>query len=279
VSLTVSIQGRSSLLVPRPAELADPLPAIVDPVTAGTARNGVVTLDSADGRLRIRPVAVVERFPGAASRFAVVDIDLLQPAFDLVQPGFGTANEVWIAADGARAEGAAAAALAADRRLGVLDIDRRTDRLRDLEDDPLARSTLAILIGSALAAAVLAGLALIVGALADATDDRALHRTLALEGVSAKRLVGFQTVKTLGVVLMAIPVGLAGGAAILRLVTRTVAVTAGAIVAEPALRLSLPMAVAGAMLSVFLLTAACGALLGALPLQRVPTSDLLRGGE
>ena len=279
VSLNVSIQGRSSLLVPQPAELADPLPAIVDPVTAGTARNGVVTLDSADGRLRIRPVAVVERFPGAAARFAIVDIDLLQPAFDLVQPGFGTANEVWIAADGAGAEQAAAAALAADPQLGVLEIDRRTDRLRDLEDDPLARSTLAILVGSALAAAVLAGLALIVGALADATDERALHRTLALEGVSPRRLVGFQTVKTMGLVLMAIPVGLVGGAAILRLVTRTVAVTAGAIAAEPALRLSLPMTVAGGMLLVFIATAACGACLGALPLRRVPATDLLRGGE
>ena len=279
VEVSLSIQGTSALLVPSPEELAEPLPAIVDPVTAGTARNGVVTLDSADGRLLVRPIAIVERFPGVATRFAVVDIDLLQPAFDLVQPGFGTANEVWIAADDVAAERAAASALSADPALSVLEIDSRRERLTALRDDPLARSTLAILVGSALAAALLAGLALVVGALADATDDRALHRTLALEGVSARRLVGFQTAKTLGLVLMSVPVGIAGAAGMLRLVTRTVAVTAGAVAPEPALRLSLPMALAAATVLLFLVVAVVSAVLGALPLRRVPSSDLLRGGE
>ncbi len=279
VEVSLSIQGTSALLVPSPGELAEPLPAIVDPVTAGTGRNGVVTLDSADGRLLVRPIAIVERFPGVSTRFAVVDIDLLQPAFDLVQPGFGTANEVWIAADSAAAERAASASLTADPTLGVLEIDSRRERLTALRDDPLARSTLAILVGSALAAALLAGLALVVGALADATDDRALHRTLALEGVSARRLVGFQTAKTLGLVLMSVPVGIAGAAGMLRLVTRTVAVTAGAVAPEPALRLSLPMALAVSTVLLFLIVAVVSAVLGAMPLRRVPSSDLLRGGE
>ena len=39
------------------------------------------------------------------------------------------------------------------------------------------------------------------------------------------------------------------------------------------------LTVAGGMLLVFIATAACGACLGALPLRRVPATDLLRGGE
>jgi hypothetical protein len=279
VSLVASMQGKSALLVPEVPELDDPLPAIVDPVTASAARAGVVILETSDGRLAVRPISVVQRFPGSPARFVVVDVDRLQPLFDLSQPGFGTANEVWIGAVRPGTESVVAAALAADARLDVLQVSRRTEVLANLRDDPLARSTLAILVGSALAAAALAALALVVGALADGVDDRGLHRTLALEGVSPRRLMGFQSLKTWGLVAIAIPVGVAGGAALLQMVTRTVAVTATASVPEPALRLSMPVVPALLAVVAFCCLAGACAWLGARPLRRVPTGDLLRGGE
>ena len=70
-----------------------PLNAVMDPVTASAAVNGIVTVERR-GVLQVHPRAVVDRFPGVGARFAILDIATLQPALDLRQPSAGTATIV-----------------------------------------------------------------------------------------------------------------------------------------------------------------------------------------
>ena len=127
---------------------------MVDPITAGAAVNGVVELETSNGSLRVQPAAVVSRFPGLGSRFVVVDIGAAGPAMDLLQPGAGTANEMWLAA-GSRADERALSERLSDTTFSSVDVDRRVARQTALATDPLAVVTLLILTASALVSLLL----------------------------------------------------------------------------------------------------------------------------
>ena len=276
VRVSGSILGVSILVTPLGPGQDTPLLAVVDPVTASAAVNGIVTVETSSGSLRLQPTAVVSRFPGLGSRFMVVDIAALQPALDLLQPGAGTANELWLATDSSAHEHALAAQLD-DAAFRVVDIDSRVARQTALATDPLAVVTLLILTATALVAMVLGACAVSFGAAADAGDDRPLLRMLALERVKGQRLVAMVAGKSVAAVLIAIPLGLIAGRWLLQIATRLVAVSATSVQPNPPLRLAVPWMVVGLVSVALGVVLTLSALTGALAARRVPEEDLLRG--
>ena len=276
LKITGSLLGVAILVAPSGPGQQDPVNVVVDPATAASARGGIIVVDTSSGSVRLRPVAVATRFPGVGTRFAIADIDTLQPALDLLQPGAGTANELWLASDSAAHEQSLAAQL--DKSgFSEIQVDRRSTRQEALATDPLSVVTLLILTSSALVAIILGACAVVFGAAADAIDDRPLLRMLALERIDGRRLVAMVAGKTLAVIVLAIPIGLVAGRWLLRIATRLVAVSATSGSPNPALRLSVPWASVIPLSFGLLLLLAVGALAGAMSAHSVPNEDLMRG--
>ncbi|MEP7201211.1 MAG: hypothetical protein ABI894_01305 [Ilumatobacteraceae bacterium] len=274
--VTGSILGASILVTPSGPGQESPLQAVMDPITARTAVDGIVALQTSSGTVRVHPTSIVDRFPGVGSRFAVIDIATLQPALDLLQPGAGTANELWLATDSGQHERLLAEQLGKSG-FDTIEVDRRSTRQTALATDPLSIVTLLILTGSALVAIVLGACAVVFGAAADASDDRPLLRMLALERVGGRRLAGMVAGKSLAAVCLAIPLGLIGGRWLLQIATRLVAISATSGRPNPPLRLSVPWMLVAALSVALLLVLGVGALAGAASARRVPDEDLMRG--
>src|SRR4051794_21402318 len=276
VHVTGSILGTAILVTPPGPGQQRPLEAVVDPATASTARNGLITVETSSGPISVHPAAIVDRFPGAAARFAIIDIAALQPALDLLQPGAGTPNEVWLAADSGTHERALGERLS-DPTFSRLLVDRRSTRQTALATDPLAVATLLILAASAVIAIVLGACALWFGAAAAATDDRPLLRTLALERVEGRRLVAMVAGKAMAAVCIALPLGLIAGRWLLQIATRLVAVSATSGLPSPPLRLDVPWLAVAVLSVVLLVILGVSAIAGSLSARRVPKEDLMRG--
>jgi hypothetical protein len=276
VRVSGSILGVSILVTPVGPGQEEPLRAIVDPVTASSAVNGIVVVETSSGTLRLHQSAIVNRFPGLGARFVIADIATLQPALDLLQPGAGTANELWLGADSPAGERSLATRLT-DGSFGSVDVDARVARETALATDPLAVVTLLILTASALVAMMLGACALLFGAAADASDDRPLLRMLALERVRSRQLVGMVAGKSMAAVLLAIPLGLAGGRWLLQIATRLVAVSATSVRPNPPLRLHVPWVWLSLLSLMLLLVLGVGAVIGAMAARHVPDEDLMRG--
>ncbi len=271
-----SLLGTAILVTPPGPGQQEPLDAVMDPVTASSAVGGIVAVQTSSGTLRVRPSAIVDRFPGVGARFAIMDISALQPALDLLQPGAGTANEVWLASDTPAHEHLLATQLG-DPAFDSIQVDRRSSRQRSLASDPLAVVTLLILMASALVAIVLGACAVLFGAAAAATDDRPLLRMLALERVAGRRLVAMVAGKSLAAVCLAVPLGLIGGRWLLEIATRLVAVSATSGRPNPPLRLAVPWIAVMSLSVALLVVLGVGAAVGAMSARRVPDEDLMRG--
>ncbi|HSB88297.1 MAG TPA: hypothetical protein VLD86_18420, partial [Ilumatobacteraceae bacterium] len=271
-----SLIGVAILVTPPGPAQSVPLAAVVDPATARTARDGIIMMETSSGTVRVRAAAIASRFPGVGGRFAVFDIDALQPALDLLQPGAGTANEVWLAADGSAHERLLAEQLGGPE-FAMIEVDRRSTRQTALATDPLSVVTLLVLSASAVVAVLLGAVAVLFGAAADASDDRPLLRMLALERVDGRRLTAMVAGKSLAVVLAAIPLGLIGGRWLLQIATRLVAASATSGQPDPALRLSVPWAVVTVLCVALVALLALSAAAGAVSARRVPDEDLMRG--
>lgn len=274
--VTGSLLGVAILVTPPGPGQDEPIDAVMDPGTARNANNGVVVIETSNGKLRLRPSVIVDRFPGVGGRFAILDISSLQPALDLLQPGAGTANEVWLAAGTAADERALADQLGGPE-FEAIKVDRRSTRETALATDPLSVVTLLILTGSALVAVILGACAVLFGAAADANDDRPLLRMLALERVGGRRLVRMVAGKSMAAVVLAVPLGLIGGRWLLQIATRLVAVSATSGQANPPLRLAVPWITVTSLSVALVALLAIGAMVGALSARRVPREDLMRG--
>lgn len=271
--------GQSAIVSARAERFQDPIPALVDPETLRLASHGIVWIDAGTGRLPLRPIGSAVRFPGALQRFAVTDRALLEPLLDLIEPGFGAANEAWIGRPGRTGTQVAVSlgrALAAPAFSDLMVSLRRTEELRR-ENDPLSRATLAILLVCSLTSLLLASLFLQFSTVSDRLDDRELHRTLALQGVKPGDLVRLLFTKSLIGFIPAIPIGVVGGIWLLRTTTRVLPVGVDGGVPLPELRVSFPwltMATGGACFAVITVLLCW---LAARPVRNLPSEDLLRG--
>ena len=91
--LSVAYRLSGALVVVQPAYRAsttsDPLPVVVDPLTAAAASNGVLTLTFGSANISARVVGVLPRFPTTTGRFVVAGQPALSQVLDGQQPGTG----------------------------------------------------------------------------------------------------------------------------------------------------------------------------------------------
>ncbi len=275
LSIELRLQGSSALLLPpAPPDIAV-IPAIVDPYTAASAQGGNVVVDlPGDSRQVLRVAGIAKRFPGAGTRFAIVDISLAEPAFDRDQPGFGTANEIWIAADGADQRALATAFEQAP--LKDLAVTRRTTIQERLSSDPLSRFTLGLFGIAAIIAALLAIGAVFLSTMSNAAEQAPLHRALAAEGVAPRSLSRMVRATSIAITVGALLFGALGSLELLRLVTRVIAVTATSTVPVPPLLIRVRAIDLGAALAALFVPCVVAAALAARSARRVARGDLLR---
>ena len=275
LSVALQLQGSTALVLPSTAVALNGMEAIVDPTTAAAAENGNVVIDvPGPTRLTLHIAAVANRFPGAPNRFIVVDRRLLVRAFDLLDPGYGTATEVWLAVPPANEARLAAAIHQAP--FDQLVTARRRAIENSLRNNPLSRFTLALFAVAGLVAGLLAIAATHLATQSDAAEQAPLHRALAAEGVPPRSLSRMVRIASSAIAIVAILIGVLGALLLLRTVTRVIAVTATSSVPDPPLLPSVPAL--QLVIAILAITVPCllASALAARAARRAAQGDLLR---
>ncbi len=231
----------------RPRQPTDGLriPAVVSPRMAELAgRDGLLGVDVAGQSLIFRVAGVARRFPGTASLetadFVVADRSALVTALNASSPGTGFTTELWLSGSSA----------AADARLAappftVLDVASRAGLERQLRTDPVARAAVAMLEAAAVTALVLALLGLLLGVVAERSDDRAELFDLEAQGLAPAQLRRQLRLRSFVAAASGALGGILIGLVLSALVVGFVELTANATAPEPPLVLSLDWAVVG----------------------------------
>ena len=275
LKVDLKLQGSTALVLPSSAVALNGMEAIVDPTTAAAAENGNVVIDvPGPMRMTMRVAAVATQFPGAPDRFIIVDRGQLKRAFDLLNPGFGTATEVWLAVP--KDHEAQLSSALRQAPYDQLVMSRRSSIEATLHTNPLSRFTLGLFAVAGLVAALLAIAATHLATQSDAAEQAPLHRALAAEGVPPRSLSRMVRIASSAIAVAAILIGVIGALVLLRTVTGVIAVTATSTVPEPPLLPSVPalqvlIAIVGIAVPCLLAAA-----LAARAARRAAHGDLLR---
>jgi hypothetical protein len=226
--------GSTLLLIGEPT--LQPLPAIVDPITASTARNGLVTLEtSGQGSIAVRVAGIANQFPTIGSRFAVVDGPSLSRALNRLQPGSGTPTEMWLSVDNPTALETVTGRLGG-QQFTHIDVASRREIERRLTGNTLGRAVVLAFLLSSLIAALLGAVALVYVAHAERLDGLPVLRALKADGARPRQLVAILTMRTVALLVAAVPVGVGCGVVLLRAVRGLVDVSADGTRPTPSLR-------------------------------------------
>ena len=160
-----------------------------------------------------------------------------------VVPGTGFTTELWLS--GPRAARAAAATRLAAPPFTVLDVASQAGLERQLRTDPVARAAVAMLEAAAVTALVLALLGLLLGVVAERSDDRAELFDLEAQGLAPAQLRRQLRLRALVAAASGAIGGVLIGLVLSALVVGFVELTANATAPEPPLVLSLDWAVVG----------------------------------
>jgi hypothetical protein len=261
-------QERAFRIRPRQSTDRQPIPVIASTsiaAAAGSARVLPVSIGQAD--IKVRIAASANRFPTLDGDFLVVDRTALETAANAATPGTAVADEVWL-----RGRPGAEPVL---RRLSPIPVrvSSRSAIERRLHADPVSRAASISLLVTALLAAVLAIVGVLLALSVDARDDAAELFDLEALGVEPAGLARHLWLRS-GVLLTAgLLGGLAAGAATALLVTDVVAVTANATTAEPPLVPVLDWLLLGLGLGAFALIAIGAAGVLARAQFRAPVPD------
>jgi hypothetical protein len=209
----------------RPAlPLPDALPAVVSRSVAAAAVDGVATLDLLGLELPVRVAARASLFPTIVddpTAFVVLDYDTLFAALNVDHPGLAVPSEAWFFG---RQSPAFASRLAEPpfrlaRTTGVDPLRAR------LASDPLAAGTRDVLGVSALAAAALGLLGLLLALRSALISERAMLAEYEALGVAPATLRRSTAVRMLTLSVLGVVAGFAGAAVAVRLIGAFVAVT------------------------------------------------------
>ena len=225
------IEGSQVVLVP--GYVPPPvLPVAVDPATARIADHGKLTLSLDTVTIIARVVATLPRFPTTTGSFVLADRDALSALLDRQQPGTGVSRELWVA-------GHSLAPVLAKAPYDQLTVSLRAPIQKRLTDDPVAQ-------GSRLLLALIAGLALLVAAVAvvllvlgERRDDAGELHAWEADGLRPATLRRVLFLRALSVVAVALPFGLATGLVLARLGATLVAVDASGVAPVPPLQASI----------------------------------------
>jgi hypothetical protein len=210
------------------------LPVVVDPVTARSADHGQLLLSLDDTSVHARVVGTLPRFPTMTDRFVLADRVAVSGWLDRDQPGTGAPRELWVSAprESRTALSRALSAAPYDR----LTVAERAPLQSRLAADPVAR-------GSELLLVLIAGLALLVGAVAlallvigERRDDAGELNAWEADGLRPATLRRVLLLRALTVVAVSLPFGLATGLLLARAGTTLVAVNASGVAPLPPLQ-------------------------------------------
>jgi hypothetical protein len=223
LEVRVALQGSSVLVLPDVA--IDPIPAVVDATTAQVAGGAGETffVETLQRRIAFRIIGIATRFPTAADRFIVADVNHVARQFNLAQPGFGTPTEAWVGVrPGAQfnSDRARLGATLTAAPLNQLLVNDQRSIAQQLRRDPLRQMSVAILLATAILGALVTAIGLAISALSDTADQEQFRRTLRLEGVSDRtigRAIGRRIL--LGSVVL-LPFGCIAGVVLLRATAR-----------------------------------------------------------
>jgi hypothetical protein len=213
--LQLALNGTATPLVRPAVGLPRALPALVSAPVAAQAVDGELTVGVEGRELRVRVAAVASRFPTVLHTpddFVVLDYDTLFAALNADRPGFASPKEAWFF----RGPRPAAAHVAGAEPLRA-----------ELLDDPLARGTRDVLDVTALVAAAVAILGLLVGVRSTLGSERVLAAEYEALGMPPSTLARSAQLRLLLLSVLGIGAGLLGGVLAVRLVGALVAVTAG----------------------------------------------------
>ena len=223
--LELDLNGTLTPLIRPSLGLPAALPALVGGTVAQQAVDGKLTVDLAGRPLPVRVVASASRFPTVVRNpdgFVVLDYDTLFAALNADRPGSAVPSEAWF--------------FRPQRPPVRLEHLRGADELRArLLHDPLAGGTRDVLGVTALVAAALAGLGLLVGVRATLDSERLQAAEYEALGVAPSLLARSVQLRLLVLSALGIGAGFAGGVLAVRLIGAFVAVTGTATAPIPSI--------------------------------------------
>lgn len=280
LDVRVSLQGTSALLLPD--EDGNPIPALVDSATAKLAGgiDSTFFVETLQRRIAFRVVALANRFPTAADRFVVADLEAVERQFNLAQPGFGTPTEAWV---GLRRESASSELVAQLRDamqsepVNQLLVEDRLAIARQLVRDPFRRTSALLLSASLGVALLVAFVGHIVSSRSDVMDQDLFRRTLRLQLVPDRAIANSFAWRSILGVVVAVPLGGLAGVVLVRVAAASIG--SGASNEVDGLPLRLIVAGPLTLASVAVLSAALGvaSYFGSRSAPTIPVEDLLRG--
>jgi hypothetical protein len=253
--LEFALNGTATPLIRPGIGLPHALPALVSESVAAEAVDGRVNVDLAGRELTVRVAGVASRFPTVVrspENFVVLDYDALFAALNADRPGSAVPSEAWFFR--ARPPGP----FGREVLVGV-------EKLRGkLLGDPLARGTRDVLGVTAIVAATLALLGLLIGVRLMLGSERLVVAEYEALGVPPSTLVRSMQLRLVLLSALGIGAGFLGGLVAGRLIGAFVAVTGAASAPLPSI---LPV-VAWGPLAVVLGTVAAVALATTLVMAR-----------
>ncbi len=254
--VAVRLTGLALVAGPGLGEAETSLPVLADPETAALAGGaGTVSLTlGSSAPITVRVVGTVPRFPTAPERFVVGDGAALSGLLDTRGPGEGNAREVWITTPDGGGSLRAPLGLAPYERMNTT---IRVDRQAELAADPVARGASTMLALAALVALLVAAVALVLLVVSDRRDGAGELYAWEVDGVAPSALRRLLVARAASVVLVAVPLGLAGGLLLAGATARLVGLTATGAAAQPPPQL----AVGGRWVAAVLLLGVVGALI------------------
>jgi hypothetical protein len=231
-TLRYVLQGDELVLDARPGGPGADTPLIVaaDPKTAA---GGVTTIMLEGAGVKVRPVAVLPRFPTVSGRFVVADLDALARVVDRVSPGLAEPGEVWLDVP-AGGEAGARAGLA-QAPLDRVAVRWRSDTEHALRTDPIAQGAVALLLGGTALTLAVALAAVVLLVVTARHDDAGELYAWEADGVPPRTLRAALWWRAATVAALGVPVGVVTGLLLARLTARLVAATAAGRVPQPPL--------------------------------------------
>jgi hypothetical protein len=224
---------RAFRLRPRQPTDGSPIPVIAcDSLADRVGAGGVLPLSLGEAGVNAQIVAQASLVPTLRCPFVVADAGALETAVNASAPGAAVADEAWIAGP----PGLMPTLERAAGRIPVAVVSRRAIQ-SELQDDPLARGTVAVLAAGSLLALVLAVLAVLLVVFVELRDESGDFYDLESQGMAPATLRR-QLVQRIGsLAVFGVLCGLVTGALLTAVVTELVAVGAGTADPMPPLRL------------------------------------------
>jgi hypothetical protein len=235
--------NRSGGSIIRPRQPADGelVPVVTSP---GMGKVGAtVGLHVSNAVIPATIVAHARYFPTVEGDFVVADLPTWLAATNAAQPGVVTPSEIWT-----------------DHKPPALPLQVTSQRAQErlLEDDPIARGAIALLLVVAVVALLLAAAGLLLTVLGDRSGERASLRDLEVQGATPAEQRRHLRLRAAVVGVLGVGGGVCAGAIVGTLVIAVVTVTAGAQQALPPLALVFDWPLVAVALAALAVAAAAG---------------------